>query len=222
MTSLRQPKLLEDVIAFVLLMQGCAMTSLSSMPKASARQRIFDTALELFYQHGIRAVGVDAIAEAAGATKMTLYRNFPSKDELAAECLREQEKSFWQWWNDLCQQHPRPEAKVLALFDGFMAKSKSCGSRGCALANVAVEIADDDHPARKVAVSHKQNFRAALHGLCRDMQAQDPEQLGDALMLLIEGGYLSRLTLGGDGPAQTMKMAAKILMQAHGINTDGL
>ena len=56
--------------------------------KRPARDRIFETARELFYQHGIRAVGVETIASEADATKMTLYRNFPSKDELVAEVLR--------------------------------------------------------------------------------------------------------------------------------------
>ena len=48
------------------------------------------------------------------------------------------------------------------------------------------------------------------------MQARDPEQLGDALMLLMEGGYLARLTFPKGGPVASALVAARTLMDAHG------
>src|SRR5258707_3788462 len=70
------------------------------------RERLLAAAGELFYRHGIRAVGVEAIAEAAGTNKMTLYRHFDSKDELVAEYLREAAKQDGASWDKLAQAYP--------------------------------------------------------------------------------------------------------------------
>src|SRR5690349_8008119 len=61
-----------------------------------AADRILQSARDLFYREGIRAVGVDEIVARAGVTKPSLYRSFPSKDELAATYLRRYEAEFWE------------------------------------------------------------------------------------------------------------------------------
>src|SRR6266480_7553305 len=74
--------------------------------RISPRERILAAASDLFYRHGIRAVGVEAIAEAAETNKMTLYRHFPSKDELVAEYLRRLAADAGHFWDDLAAAHP--------------------------------------------------------------------------------------------------------------------
>ncbi len=78
---------------------------ISEHPKPRVRDRIFEVACELFYRHGIRAVGVDAIASEAGTNKMSFYRSFASKDQLVAEYLREQEREGWEWWDEIMATH---------------------------------------------------------------------------------------------------------------------
>src|SRR5579863_420307 len=73
-------------------------TEAAGTARPRVRDRIFETACDLFYRHGIRAVGVDAIACEAGTNKMSFYRSFASKDELVTEYLREQQREFWSWW----------------------------------------------------------------------------------------------------------------------------
>src|SRR3954462_11781814 len=99
-----------------------ATAAKSVSPSANAqippRERILDAASELFYRHGIRAVGVDAIAEAAGTNKMTLYRHFPSKDELIAECLREHAHEVDTYWDALAEKHAgNPEGEIRGWLD---------------------------------------------------------------------------------------------------------
>src|SRR5438034_9436608 len=85
--------------------------------RPSARQRIFETASELFYPKGIRAVGVERIAAEADTTKMSLYRNFPCKDQLVAEWLREHDADFWQTWDARAGRHPKgPRRQINAAF----------------------------------------------------------------------------------------------------------
>jgi AcrR family transcriptional regulator len=179
-----------------------------------ARQRIFDAAKELFYTNGIRAVGVEGIAAHAGTTKMSLYRNFDSKDELVAECLRDHQRDFWEWWNSVTEPLAGdPKAQLLALIDAFVGANCSNDSHGCPLANAIVEIQQDDHPGRKVIMEHKNRMRSSIGELCRQAGARDPDQLGDALMLLVEGGYVSRLTFQcRQGPIHSLPWAARQLI----------
>lgn len=190
---------------------------ISESPKPRVRDRIFETACDLFYRHGIRAVGVDTIASEAGTNKMSFYRSWASKDELVAEYLRSQESDGWAWWDDIMEAHAGdPRKQVEVLFDGHVKDTCRQESRGCALANAAVEITEPDHPARVVVENYKAEMRRRFRKLARDMGAHDAEILGDSLMLLWEGSYLSRLTFQcQNGPARNAAKAARGLIEIY-------
>ena len=193
--------------------------------KPRVRDRIFATASNLFYRHGIRAVGVDAIAQEAGTNKMSFYRSFPSKDDLVAEYLRDQENGYFAWWDDTIAPHAgNPRRQLEALFEAYLDlarfKAKAdCGcktSRGCALGNAAVEIPEDNELLGGIVHAYKTEIRRRLRKLAREVGARDPEALGDALMLLMEGGYYSRLTFPqNSGPVAAIAKAARTLIDAH-------
>lgn len=185
------------------------------LSKRPARDRIFETARELFYQHGIRAVGVETIASEADATKMTLYRNFPSKDELVAEVLREQERDYWAWWEEVtscCCTDPRKQLE--AIFDAFETKACNADIHGCPLSNAAIELHEENHPAQVVSVNYKKELHRRLSDLTRRAGAKD-DDLADSLMLLMEGAYISRVTLGVAGPVRAVARSARTLIKAH-------
>jgi len=193
-----------------------------STPKAvtaklpSARERVFKTAAELFYRKGIRAVGVETIAAEANTTKMSLYRSFPSKDELVAEWLRDHDTHFWQTWDAMAKKFPKDPRKQLRTAFALLAKHVADpNARGCPIANAAVELTEKDHPARKVIEAHKANLRARLAELCVQMKAEEPELLADELFLLMEGAQVSIQTLGVRGPARNVARAAERLIAAH-------
>ena len=182
------------------------------------RERIFATARELFSRHGVRGVGVDAIACEAGTNKMSFYRNFASKDDLVAECLSASESEFWAWWDAQTAPHAGdPRRQIEALFDGFVTKvcTDQDRTRGCALANAVVEITEEDHPGRRLAVAFKAEVRRRLHAWSAELGARDPEALGDALLLLMDGCYLSRLAFGDKGPVRSAGNAARALIAAQ-------
>jgi len=186
-------------------------------PKLRVHDRIMQTARDLFYRRGIRAVGVDTIACEAGTNKMSFYRCFASKDELIAEYLRGQECEAWAWWDATVAAHAgNPRAQIESLFDAQRTRSCAAESRGCALANAAVEITEPAHPARPVVEGFKAELRRRFRELARGAGARDADGLGDALMLLWEGSYLTKLTFGGDhGPAETAAKAARSLITAY-------
>ena len=182
-----------------------------------ARRRIFESAKELFYQNGIRAVGVDGIANHAGTTKMSLYRNFQSKDQLVAECLRDHRREFWAWWDETVSAFEGdPRGQLMALINAFVSTKCSKHANGCPLANAIIELHEEEHPGRAVILEHKMEIRHRLREISRGMGARNPDQLGDALMLLIEGGYISQLTFTyKDSPIESLTWAAEALIDAH-------
>src|SRR5579862_7226112 len=130
-------------------MTGHAAVTIDKDSRIPPRARILAAAGELFYRHGIRAVGVEAIAEAAGTNKMTLYRHFTSKDELVAEYLRQTAQTADGCWDRFAQAHPGDTlAQLNAWLEEMAHHLAAPGERGCALANAAIELPEKDHPAR--------------------------------------------------------------------------
>jgi AcrR family transcriptional regulator len=164
------------------------------------RERILAAARELFYRRGIHAVGVDAIAEAAGTNKMTLYRHFASKDALIAACLTDLTQEFEVAWDAIAAAHVGdPEGQLLAWLRHLCDFKEHEAERGCALANAAVELPDKDHPARRVIRDYKTASRERLIGLCRDARLRDPERLADEVFLIFEGARITAQSVGIEG-----------------------
>jgi AcrR family transcriptional regulator len=185
--------------------------------KARVRDRIFETACELFYRHGIRGVGVDEIAAEAGSNKMSFYRSFASKDALVTAYLREQEREYWAWWDAAVSRYPDdPRRQVEALFEAQLAIAMSNTCRGCALGNAAAEMSDDEDELSMLVRAYKEQVRKRLHDMSRAMGARDAESLGDALMLLLDGGYFTRLIFPlGSGPISAALPAVRALIDAY-------
>src|SRR5262249_22196811 len=147
-----------------------------AVPAPPPRERILAAARELFYRHGIRAVGVEAIAEAAATNKMTLYRHFGSKDELIATYLTVLAKEGDDVCATLAREFPGdPNAQL----DGWVQYVETIltdgGERGCAIANAAVELREIEHPARQIIDDYKTRKRDRLVALFREARYDDPD-----------------------------------------------
>jgi AcrR family transcriptional regulator len=180
------------------------------------RERLLAVAADLFYRHGIRAVGVEAIAEAAGTNKMTLYRHFASKDELVAEYLRQSAKLADACWDRLEQAHPGDTRAQLRAWLAEMADHlANTDERGCALANAAVELPEKDHPARRVIEEFKVAQRTRLIRLCRAAGLSEPDMLADELHLLLEGARVTSQSVGADGLGARLVRMGEAMIAAH-------
>ena len=198
------------------------MSSVANSPSIHAnsqtppRERILATASDLFYRHGIRAVGVEAIAEAAGTNKMTLYRHFSSKDELVAEYLRHLAADAGKSWDELAAAHPGdPRAQLRGWLAEMEAHVADADQRGCALSNAAVELPEKDHPARRVIEQFKTAQRDRLIRLCGTIGVAEPEMLADELFLLLEGARVSAQSVGPQGPASRLVRMGEALIASH-------
>jgi AcrR family transcriptional regulator len=180
------------------------------------RARILAVARELFYRDGIRAVGVDAIAEAAGTNKMTLYRHFASKDELVADYLRECARLAAANWDRLEAEHPGdPLAQLRGWITRMAERVANADERGCPLVNAAVELPEKTHPARRVIEEFKTAERAWLIRVCRTSGLREPELLADELHLLLEGARVTAQSVGRDGLGERLMRMCDALITAH-------
>jgi AcrR family transcriptional regulator len=190
--------------------------SIGKDDKIPPRERILAVAADLFYRHGIRAVGVESIAEAAGTNKMTLYRHFASKDELVAEYLRRLANKASSSWDRLAAAHPgNPRAQLRGWLHDMAAHVGSGDQRGCALANAAVELPEKDHPARRVIEAFKTAQRQRIIDLCAAAELASPEMLADELFLLLEGARVTAQSIGRDGLGDRLMRMGEAMIAAH-------
>lgn len=176
------------------------------------RERIIETARDLFRKHGFRGVGVDTIAEAANTNKMTLYRHFGSKDDLFASCLSEIAKEGLAMWDNFEIEHPQDPMAQLHAWVGLAMACANNDSRGCDITNAAVELTEPGHPARKVIEQFKNDHRNRLAKLCRAAGIAKADILADALMLLLEGARVSLQTVGPEGPGARFVQISEVLI----------
>jgi AcrR family transcriptional regulator len=184
--------------------------------RAPVRQRILDTASEMFYRDGVRAVGIDAIIARSGVAKMSLYRNFPSKDALVTAWLEDRDAFFWRRWERAeATRAGDPHGQLEAILDMVAVTVSHPKWRGCPFLNTGTEFPEPDHPARAVILANKRAVRKQLQALTMAAGARDPALLAQQLQLLIDGAYAIGQSLGPSGPAKTVAGAGRALIAAQ-------
>ncbi|MGO4683279.1 TetR/AcrR family transcriptional regulator [Hyphomicrobium sp. 2TAF46] len=179
---------------------GSELISEGQRAAKSPRERILIAARDLFYRHGVHAVGVEAIADTALTNKMTLYRHFGSKDDLIVVYVQQLANEGDDVLDRILSENlDSPQKQVDAWVKHVEDVLTNKLERGCALANAAVEL-DTGHPARAVIEAYKQRKHDRLVGLFRAARYSDPDLLADEVFLLFEGARIS-IQCGGKGPA---------------------
>ncbi|ORA32810.1 TetR family transcriptional regulator [Mycobacterium aquaticum] len=178
-----------------------------------ARERILAAASRLFYQEGIRAVGVDTVIAESGVAKASFYRTFQSKDALIEAFVTERDRLFWLWWdNTVDERSDDPLAMLDALLAGVARQIEHPDYRGCPFLNTATEFPDNTHPGRIVARANKDELRRRLTELCTRVGVANPEHVGAQLFLLINGAYAAGQMASDSDLSSTLVSAAHNLI----------
>jgi len=190
----------------------------SPAPRESAetpdvRQRILDTASALFYERGVRAVGVDLVVADSGVAKTSLYRHFRTKDDLIVAFLEREDVEFWAQWDEVAARHAGdPAGEIEAHMRWIGKRLARANYRGCPQINVAAEFAEADHPAREVARRHMQAMRKRLAELARGLGAARPNDLAAQLGVLVNGAFVSASMLTPDEATRVLLASARALI----------
>ena len=178
------------------------------------KDKVFQTAARMFYQHGYRAIGVDTLAAESGIGKMTLYRHYPTKDELIVAYLKDSNDLFWNNFEQITKDAPTAREKLLAFFVGLQDYVQSPACYGCPFLNVATEYPETDYPGHQVAIEHKQSVRARFRQLAKEAGAKKPDILADQLFLLMDGAYMASRMFGTKNPAARLAETAQVLVDS--------
>jgi AcrR family transcriptional regulator len=182
----------------------------------AVRGELLAAADDLFTAKGASNVGVDEIAATSGIAKSTLYRWFPTKDELVVEFLARRDAAFWGFWDAVAGQHAGrgPFDELVAHLEWIRAYIASPFSRGCPFLNTTAEFADAAHPVRAAARGNKGELRDRLVALARRLDVADPVPLAEQLVLVIDGAFATSQVFGPDGPQDRLVEAARVLIAA--------
>jgi AcrR family transcriptional regulator len=177
-------------------------------PEPSARERILDSAYKLFSRRGIRAVGVDEVIDRAAVAKATLYRHFPSKDDLALAFLERREQLWTIGWveAEARSRGTTPEEQLLAIFDLFDEWFHRDDFEGCSFINVLLEIGDLEHPVGKASAKHLENSRTVVRTLAEEAGLREPEEFARSWHILMKGSIVQ----AGEGDVDAAKRAQKM------------
>lgn len=157
--------------------------------RAPAKGRILDTVNVLFYEDGIRGVGVDRIISASSVTKATFYKHYRAKDNLIIEYITHRHVHVRAEMDALIAAAPTPEAALREFVGSVIAEVGSPGFRGCAFINAAAEFPAADHPVRRIVTAHREWYTETLSRLLRDAGHPVAGDAADELLLARDGAY---------------------------------
>lgn len=180
-----------------------------------ARERLLATATEMFAREGVHGTGTNAILARCGVAKDTLYRHFPSKDDLVLAVVRRRDE---QWLSGLQQQvgaaTADPVGRLLAVFDVLDAQLDDPDYLGCLFLTTSTDYPDPAHQVRRVSAGHKARVRAYLTELGEHAGVAEPAALGSSLMLLLDGAICARTTAADRTAGRRARQAAAVLIAA--------
>ncbi|MDQ0942316.1 TetR/AcrR family transcriptional regulator [Streptomyces sp. V1I1] len=180
--------------------------------RSSARTRLVTAAADMFYAEGIHSVGVDRLIAAAGVTKATFYRHFPSKEDLVIEYLRLRDAEIRSQVAHTTAEIPDPREAFAAVVEWLADEVCGAGFRGCPFINAAAEYPDPAHPVRLLITGHRTWFRGAVADLLRAAGHPDPVPAAASLLLLRDGAMVGGY-LDGDEVRDTMIRTADELLK---------
>ena len=192
---------------------------LSSGAHARGRERVLATAYDLFSRHGTRAIGVDRIIAESGAAKMTLYRNFGSKDDLILAFLERREERWTRAWLQagVEARAEDPAQRLLAIFDLFGDWFATEEFEGCAFITILLEMAEPEHPIRQACIHHLAEIRTFLAGLAAGAGVADPDGVARQWHILMKGSIVSAAEGDRQAAARAQELG-RLLLRHHGVD----
>lgn len=186
-------------------------------PMAVTRELALHVASELFFRSGIQAVSMDAVAQNAGIKKMTLYRCFASKDALVLACFGQWKKRFEAEWERSLSRFPdEPARQILAFFTDQLDEVTSADACFSPFLRLVDEYPDPEQEIRRLIRESRAELRTRFHLLLSNAGAEEPEQLADTLLLVLEGIYAAGQTCGPDSsPIRNAASIVENLLRAH-------
>jgi len=184
----------------------------------SGRDRILEAAYDLFSRAGVRAIGVDTITAEADVAKMTLYRNFASKNDLALAFLALREERWTVGWvqGEVLRRASTPAAQLLTIFEIFSEWFARDDFEGCAFVTSLLEFEDREDPVRQACVVHLANIRTFVCDLAQAAGVEDAERFAGQWHILMKGSIVAAHE-GDRDAAMKARELGELLLAHNGV-----
>ncbi|MGH3941594.1 MAG: TetR/AcrR family transcriptional regulator [Pseudonocardiaceae bacterium] len=201
-----------------MLPESAEKVAVSSTYAGTGRERVVRAAYTLFSRQGTRAVGVDAVIGEAGVAKMTLYRNFASKNDLILAFLERRESLWTHGWvqAESWRRGSSPALRLLAIFEIFGEWFARPDFEGCPFVTTMLEVTDPESPVRQASVQHLANIRGYLRDLATAAGVADPDPFAHQWHLLMKGSIIAAAE-GDTDAAERARELGVLLLAHHGI-----
>jgi AcrR family transcriptional regulator len=182
----------------------------------STREMLIEAGMDLFYQQGFHAVGLDQILTRVGVTKTTFYNHFESKDALVIAVLHERDRRETEEWMAIMRARGGgdPRAEILALFDLVEEWLASPEFRGCMFMKASGEYPSPNDPVHQAAMVHGEHLFGEIRLRATRGGAPDPDGVASQLMLILTGAILSRTSRGAVDKARSARNAAGVIVES--------
>jgi AcrR family transcriptional regulator len=184
--------------------------------RRTAKQRLLEAADDLFYSEGIHTVGIDRVIAHAGVAKGSLYYSFTGKDELVHDYLTHRHGRWAERVTAGIEAHTDPRARILAVYDVLGTLFAQADYRGCAFMNATAEAAPDSVEAH-AATTFRTWVRNLFLDLATDVDARDPKQLAETLVLLYDGAVATAQMDKAPKAARTARRTAELILDNASI-----
>ncbi len=183
--------------------------------KVKPKERLINTALELFCQRGFHATGIDTILSQSKVAKTTMYRHFRAKDELILAALQKRDEDFRTWLSQTIQaaEVPPPDS-LLLVFDLHKQWAEQPDFNGCAFVKAAAEFPLADSPIHDFCAQHKTLMTQYLQTLTEASKTKEPANLAKQLMILLDGATVIAQVTGQSSAFDQAKRSAEQLIRS--------
>jgi len=163
------------------------------MKKLGVKERIIETASDLFYNQGYNQTGINQIIDEAGVAKASMYQHFRSKEDIAVAYLVARHSMWMGKLEKHVSKNKSSKAKVIGVFDYLSDWLNTVNFRGCGWQNIITDLPEDSDKIRSQAVFHKNELRSWVREQLKEdggLTKQKANDFGDQVMILIEGAII--------------------------------
>ncbi|MEX0300044.1 MAG: TetR family transcriptional regulator [Kordiimonas sp.] len=182
---------------------------------ASKREELVEKALEVFYQQGFHATGMDKLVAETKISKTSMYKHYKTKEDLILATLKLRDERFREnFMNRATALSNSPKQELIATFDALAEWFEDKKFKSCMFIKASSEYQDPDHPIHMVSAEHKKLLHVYMQRLAEKAELKNPKELASQLQLLQEGAIVLAHLHGCEGVAENAKIAAKALVNA--------
>ena len=192
-----------------------------NMAPQDTREKLIAAGLDLFYQHGFHALGLDRILDAVGTTKTTFYKYFESKEALALACIERRDERWRKRLPQLLRGRggEDPIDQLRAVWGVWRDWFDNIHFNGCLFIHACSEFPDPNDPCHQAAWANVDALRGIVRDLAKQAGLTDPDAFAQEYGLLMQGAIIMEVIDRRNTAADTAGRVGEMLIERYRVVT---